>query len=345
MVMWWSPQWSPMDALNKGWLRKSLGASAATTRTSTVPCSVPSRCGRLASKCTVLPASSRWTCPSNSSRSCPGDDVDPLLAAVAGRLRGRAVGLDADLQRLESRGAREPAAGGDGEPVGLVGHPPGRRDRDGRDATALTEQGAHRHPERPRQRDQGRHRGLAVTRLQAGEVGRGEVGALRQLLQRQAGPAALLAQTLGQGGKGLVELHPGRVWARRCLRGKRLCQSSRFRNIGETVPRSAFARNHIRATPGAISRARAAASARARQAGRHSILPALTSVLKQDRRCYRPASDSRQGAPMFDRLLLALDDSPAGEVATLFACSAGASHRGHACTCCTSTSGSSVATG
>ena len=59
----------------------------------------------------------------------------------------------------------------------------------------------------------------------------------RQLFQRQAGPGALLAQALGERGKRLVELHRPIVGPS-CLRGKRICQSSRFRNIGETVPRS-----------------------------------------------------------------------------------------------------------
>src|ERR1700677_2825844 len=73
--------------------------------------------------------------------------VDPFLATVTGRLRGRTVRVDADLQRLQRRGARKPAAGGDGEAVGLVRPPPGRGGRDGRRAPPLTEQRAHRHPE------------------------------------------------------------------------------------------------------------------------------------------------------------------------------------------------------
>ena len=39
-----------------------------------------------------------------------GDDVDPLLAAVASRLGRHPVGADGDPQCLERRRAREPAA-------------------------------------------------------------------------------------------------------------------------------------------------------------------------------------------------------------------------------------------
>ncbi len=233
-----SPQWSLMDALNRGWLRKSFGASAATTMTSTVPLRRTEPVRAVGVEMHRAAGFEKVDLPVELEPQLALHHVDPFLAAVTSRLRGRPVCADADLQRLQRRGARKPAAGGDGEAVGLVRHPPRRGGRDGRRAPALTEQRAHRHPECPRQGDQGRHRGLAVTRLQAGEMGGGEVGALRQLFECQAGPGALLAQALGEGGKCFVKLHQPIV-GRCCLIGKRLCQSSRFRNIGETVPRSA----------------------------------------------------------------------------------------------------------
>ena len=63
------------------------------------------------------------------------------------------------------------------------------------------------------------HRRLAFARLEPGQVGGGQLGALGQLLERQAGPGALLTQALGDGEQGLLELHRPIV-GRTCLRGK-----------------------------------------------------------------------------------------------------------------------------
>ena len=52
-------------------------------------------------------------------------------------------------------------------------------------------------------------------------------------------PGCAPREALGERGKRLVKLHPPSVGPS-CLRGKRLCQSSRSRNIGETGPRSTF---------------------------------------------------------------------------------------------------------
>ena len=225
-------QWSVIDVRKSGWLRKSLGASAATTRTSTGPPSAPSRCGRLASKCAVVPARAGGPRRRTPAGAAP-HDVDPLLAAVAGRLGGTRSGLMVMCRRLEGRGAGKPAAGRDGQPVGLVGRPARRVGGDGGRALALAQEGAHGDAERPGQSEERGDGGLALTRLEAGEMGGRELGPLGQLLEGQAGPGALLAQALGDGGQGFMELH-GPIMGELALKAS-ICQSSRVGNVGETA--------------------------------------------------------------------------------------------------------------
>ena len=222
------------DALNRGWLRKSLGASAATTSTSVASTSGPE---------SVRPVGvevRRWR-PARGGgpgrRTRGGGGRRPRRSTPrrgGGPARGHPVGVDPDLQGFERGRTGESAAGGDGEPVRHVSGPPGRVRRDGGCSPPLAEQRAHRDPERPREGDQCGHRRLALPRLEPGQVGNRQLGPLGHLLQCQTGPGPLVAEALGDQGKHVVQLH-GPIVRPTCLRGKKICQSSRIGNTGEIV--------------------------------------------------------------------------------------------------------------
>ena len=58
-----------------------------------------------------------------------------------------------------------------------------------------------------------------------------------QLLEREAGAGAFLAQAFGDRRERFLELHRPIVQPGACLRGKRICQSLRTGNVRETAPR------------------------------------------------------------------------------------------------------------
>ena len=103
---------------------------------------------------------------------------------------------------------------------------------DGGGALALSQEGAHGDPESPGQGKKSSDGGLALPRLEAGEVGRRKLGPLGQLLKRQPRPGALIAQALGDRRKRFLELHH-LIMNVTCLSGKRSCQGSRDGNVGE----------------------------------------------------------------------------------------------------------------
>ena len=207
-----------------------------------------------------------------------------------------------DAQGLEGRGAREPAARRDGQAVGLVARArPAGRSR-WRARPGARRGGCSSRPRGPGTGQTARPRRAGAPPTRGGRGGRSRVRPAGPVAPGSARPGCAPHAGSRRSTKGLPGA-PSTDYEPDLPQRQEILSEFTSRNVRETGP-------EIRPPPHRVPRSRSPGPGRLRD----------SRVIRINMLRNRPAGPGqRRTHRMFDRILLALDDSPAGDVATVFA--------------------------